>query len=106
MRFVHPSIDPRSTHDLSFAAYLITRQRTLPIATLAHAIELSGTFSKEIANGYALLDYPPCWHLAEFRSDRLTRFLRLNRANLRLAFGQERGDHYWQTLLLKRRYPR
>ncbi|MBK8640500.1 MAG: hypothetical protein IPN92_20265 [Chromatiaceae bacterium] len=75
-------------------------------ATLAHAIELSGTFSKEIANGYALLDYPPCWHLAEFRSDRLIRFLRLNRANLRLAFGHERGDRYWQMLLLKRRYPR
>ncbi|CRI67839.1 hypothetical protein THIOKS1860008 [Thiocapsa sp. KS1] len=75
-------------------------------ATLAHAIELSGTFSKEIANGYALLDYTPCWHLAEFRENRLTRFLRLNRANLRLAFGPERGDRHWQTILFRRRFAR
>lgn len=75
-------------------------------ATLAHAIALRGAFSKETADGYALLDYPPCWHLAEFRSNRLTRFLRLNRANLRLAFGHERGDRFWQTRLVKRRYPR
>ncbi|MBK1646888.1 hypothetical protein CKO25_20120 [Thiocapsa imhoffii] len=73
-------------------------------ATLAHAIELSGTFSNEIANGYALLDYPPCWHLTEFRQNRLIRFLRLNRTNLRLAFGPERGDRHWQAILFRRRY--
>lgn len=74
--------------------------------TLAHAIEVRGEFSVKTANGYALLDYPPCWHLAEFRDDRLIRFLRLSRTNLRLAFGQERGDQYWQTILHKRRYNR
>jgi hypothetical protein len=90
------------TNPRSFS-FVLTPEHT---ATLAHALELRGEFSKAIANGYALLDYPPCWHLAEFRSNRLTRFLRLNRTNLRLAFGQERADRYWQTLLLKRRHAR
>ena len=35
--------------------------------TLAHAIDLQGQFLTTSADGYALLDYPPCWHLAEFR---------------------------------------
>ncbi|MFZ0791080.1 MAG: hypothetical protein WAM94_15820 [Chromatiaceae bacterium] len=42
--------------------------------TLAHAIELQGEFSKEVANGYALLNYPPCRHLTELRANRLARF--------------------------------
>jgi len=75
-----------------------------PKMTLAHAIELQGEFSTKSANGYALLDYPPCWHLAEFRSDRLTRFLPLTRSNLRRAFGRDRGDHYWRCVLQRRRY--
>ncbi len=71
--------------------------------TLAHALEWQGAFSKIAANGYALLDYAPCWHPAEFRSDRLTRFLPLTRGNLRLAFGQDRGDRWWQRCASKRR---
>jgi hypothetical protein len=67
-------------------------------ATLAHAVEVSGTFSTTTADGYALLHYPPCWHLGEFRADRLIRFVRLNRTNLRRAFGQPRGDQLWHTL--------
>ena len=74
--------------------------------TLAHAIDLQGEFSTTKANGYVLLDYPPCWHLAEFRSDRLIRFLPLTRTNLQLAFGRERGDRYWQMMLFRRRYTR
>jgi hypothetical protein len=74
--------------------------------TLAHAIDLQGEFSTTKANGYVLLDYPPCWHLAEFRSDRLIRFLPLTRTNLQLAFGRERGDRYWHMMLFRRRYTR
>ena len=70
--------------------------------TLAHAIDLQGQFLTTSADGYALLDYPPCWHLAEFRSGRLTRYLPLTRSNLRLSFGQERGDRYWQRVLHRR----
>ena len=43
--------------------------------TLAHAMDLRGEFSIEKAEGYALLDYPPSWHLAEFRANRLARYL-------------------------------
>lgn len=74
--------------------------------TLSHAIELQGDFTAMAANGYALLDYPPCLHLAEFRANRLDRFLPLTRANLRLAFGQDRGDRCWQLIVFKRRYAR
>ena len=70
--------------------------------TLAHSLERQGDFSTRTAEGYALLDYPPCWHLAEFRANQLARFLPLTRGNLRQAFGKERGD-YWMARLAARR---
>lgn len=74
--------------------------------TLTHAMELRGEFSIEKAEGYALLDYPPCWQLAEFRADRLVRYLRLTRSNLRLAFGKERGDQWMESVKFRRRASR
>lgn len=71
--------------------------------TLAHAMDLQGDFSRGTAEGYALLDYPPCWHLAEFRSNRLTRYLPLTRGNLQHAFGKEHGDSWMERILARRR---
>ena len=71
--------------------------------TLTHAMDLRGEFSIEKAEGYALLDYSPCWHLAEFRANRLARYLRLTRSNLRLAFGKERGDRWMELVTARRR---
>ena len=74
--------------------------------TLSHSIELQGDFSASSANGYALLDYPPSIHLAWFQANRLDRFLRLTRSNLRMAFGHERGDRCMQLIVSRRSYSR
>lgn len=71
--------------------------------TLSHAIETRGDFSDCSADGYALLYYSPCFHLARFQADRLDRFLRLTRSNLRLAFGRERGDRCMDLIDANRR---
>ena len=74
--------------------------------TLSHAIDMQGEFSASSAHGYALLDYPPSLHLARFQANRLDRFLRLNRSNLRMAFGHERGDRCMQLVVSRRRCAR
>jgi hypothetical protein len=73
--------------------------------TLAHAVGTEGKlFDPEtkpfddLGTSYALLYYPPCFHLARFQARRLERFLRLSRSNLRRAFGKERGDR-WKELI-------
>ena len=71
--------------------------------TLSHAVETQGDFSKQSADGYALLYHSPCFHLAWFRAGRLERFLRLTRSNLRLAFGRERGDRCMERIGAGRR---
>jgi len=74
--------------------------------TLSHAIDMQGDFSASSANGFALLDYPPSIHLARFKANRLDRFLRLTRSNLRIAFGQERGDRCMQLVVSRRHHSR
>ena len=74
--------------------------------TLSRAVELQGDFSASSANGYALLDYPPCLHLARFQANRLDRFLRLTRSNLRMAFGHDRGDRCMELIVSRRLYSR
>ena len=71
--------------------------------TLSHAVEIRGDFSERSADGYALLYYPPCFHLARFQADRLDRFIRLTRSSLRLAFGRERGDRCMDLIGASRR---
>ena len=74
--------------------------------TLSHAVELQGEFSASSANGYALLDYSPCLHLARFQGNRLDRFLLLTRSNLRMAFGHDRGDRCMELIVSRRLYSR
>jgi hypothetical protein len=74
--------------------------------TLARSLERRGDFSTRAADGIALLEAPPCWHLAVFESNRLVRFMPLTRSNLRHAFGTECGDDWMARVLARRRAAR
>jgi hypothetical protein len=99
------SLNTLVTNDPELGEFVIVHKPDHQKA-LVHALDLRGEFLPGKAEGYALLDYPPCWHLAEFRANRLIRYLPLTRTNLRLAFGQERGDRWSEHVRLRRRAAR
>jgi hypothetical protein len=85
---------------------MITMSTPTHAQTLARSLERRGDFSEQRADGVALLEAPPCWHLAVFQSNRLVRFMALTRSNLRHAFGQECGDDWMARVLARRRAAR